>query len=168
MGLRFGVVCLAWLVSIVGCGPHTSAKPKPMPKTTWEAAPKKEKGAPSDAATGEWAGLDVANAGADGEAVDLVPVPHKLTVFDFWAPWCKPCGIMDHQLAEMVHKHAKDIAVRKLNVVDWDSAAAQRYLGDDAALPHIVVFSADGKQLIAESGPPAVLVADIEELLEGE
>src|SRR5690606_4397860 len=36
-------------------------------------------------------GADVADLGKDGARVDLVPVPGKLTIFDFWAPWCEPC-----------------------------------------------------------------------------
>jgi thiol-disulfide isomerase/thioredoxin len=154
----------SWLLALIvlivsGCGGHNSSK---MPKTKWTPPPK---AGANDPPADDWKGLDVAVAGETGTAIDLVPVPHKITVFDLWAPWCKPCLMLDKQLAALVRKHAKDIAVRKLNVGDWDSPAAQRYLGDNAVLPHIEVYNADGKKLLSEGGPPAVLIADIEQVL---
>ena len=67
------------------------------------------------------------------------PGPGKITVYDFWADWCKPCGELDHELAEVARRHPDDIAVRKINVVDADSPASQTYLGA-ATLPHLKVF----------------------------
>jgi thiol-disulfide isomerase/thioredoxin len=101
---------------------------------------------------------------ADGRDVPLVPVPGKITVFDFWAPWCEPCGVVDHELAEVVRRHPDDIAVRKVNIVEVDSPAARRYLGP-ATLPHLKVFGRDGTLLWEHSSPPLVLTSEVEQLV---
>jgi thiol-disulfide isomerase/thioredoxin len=95
-----------------------------------------------------------------------VPVPGKITVFDFWATWCEPCKLVDHELAEIVRRHPDDLAVRKVNVVDVDSPASQKYLGP-LTLPHLVVFGRDGTQLWAHSRPPLVLIGEVESLVTG-
>jgi thiol-disulfide isomerase/thioredoxin len=115
-------------------------------------------------APGNWTGLDLAEVSADGSVVPLVPVPGKITVFDFWATWCEPCRVVDHELAEVVRRHPDDLAVRKYDVEDADSPASRHYLGD-ATLPHLVVFGRDGKLLWERSAAPRTLAADVEKLV---
>jgi thiol-disulfide isomerase/thioredoxin len=115
---------------------------------------------------GNWSGLDELDASTDGAAVPLVPVPGKITVYDFWAPWCGPCHVVDHELAEVARRHPRDIAVRKINIVDTDSPAAQKYLGD-GTLPHLKVFGRDGTLLWERSGAPLVLTSEVEKLVTG-
>jgi thiol-disulfide isomerase/thioredoxin len=115
---------------------------------------------------GDWTGLDKLDVSSDGSAPPLVPVLGKITVFDFWATWCKPCGVVDHELAEVVRRHPNDIAVRKLDIVDTDSPASTKYLGD-ATLPHLEVFGRDGKLLWEHSAAPLVLTAEVEQLVTG-
>lgn len=117
-------------------------------------------------APGNWTGLDIQDATTDGTAVPLVPVPGKITVFDFWAEWCKPCHVVDHELAEVVRRHPNDIAVRKVNVIDTESPASVKYLGD-YTLPHLKVFGRDGKLLWEHSSPPLVLTGEVEKLVSG-
>lgn len=119
-----------------------------------------------DVAAGNWTGLDMQEVTTDGSAVPLVPVLGKITVFDFWAEWCKPCHVVDHELAEVVRRHPNDIAVRKVNVVDTDSPASVKYLGD-YTLPHLKVFGRDGKLLWEHSSPPLVLTGEVEKLVTG-
>jgi len=112
----------------------------------------------------DWSGLDMREVSTDGRVVPLEPVAGKITVFDFWATWCEPCGVLDHQLAELARRHPGDIAVRKIDVVDVDSPASQK-LVRDYTLPHVKVFGRDGKLLWEHSAPPIALAAEIESLV---
>jgi thiol-disulfide isomerase/thioredoxin len=117
-------------------------------------------------APGDWTGLDKLEATTDGSAVPLTPVVGKITVYDFWATWCEPCGVVDHELAEIARRHPNDLAVRKVNVVDVDSPASKKYL-DGYTLPHLKVFGRDGTLLWERSAPPLELAADVEKAITG-
>jgi thiol-disulfide isomerase/thioredoxin len=114
----------------------------------------------------DWTGVDMAEIAANGEAAPLVPVPGVVTVFDFWAPWCKPCKALDVRLVELAHRYPGRLAIRKVNVVDWDSAAAAKYLVPHGYnLPHVKVYGADGKPLFEESSDPNAIAARVEAAL---
>ncbi len=116
-----------------------------------------------EGAAADFTGLDVVEIAPNGEAVDLVPVAGKITVFDFWATWCVPCRELDRQLAALMRDHPDRIAVRKVHVEQWDTPAARRYLGDAPALPHVVVVTPDGERF-ERSGDPEAIVAAIRDL----
>jgi copper chaperone CopZ len=94
------------------------------------------------------AGADVMRLTNDGSAVgplEKLRVPGKYTVFDIYAEWCGPCRLIDERLREIVAER-NDVAIRKLNVVSFDSPLAKE-LGDGfSALPYVVVFSPSGKR----------------------
>jgi thiol-disulfide isomerase/thioredoxin len=111
-------------------------------------------------------GLDVAAIAARGEAVDLVPVPGKVTVFDFWATWCKPCAELDRLLAALGRRHPGAIAVRKIDVVDDESPAWKRHLAPAGhILPHVKVYGRDGRLVLERSGDPHALAEEIERVV---
>lgn len=97
-------------------------------------------------------GLDVKIIGRPGEAVDLKKhlVPGKLTVFDFYADWCAPCKTLAKKLNELV-KELPGLAVRKIDIVNWDSPAGKKFLTNVSDLPHVRVFSAKGRHLVSLS-----------------
>jgi len=103
----------------------------------------------------------------EGRTLKLADLSGKIAVIDFWATWCKPCGVLDRELAELARRHPGEIAVRKLNVVDGDSPASRKYLGD-ATLPHIKVFGRDGRLRWERSAPPRTLASEVEKLVTGE
>jgi thiol-disulfide isomerase/thioredoxin len=103
----------------------------------------------------DWTGLDKVELTL---AAPRTPVVGKITVFDFWATWCKPCGVLDRALAELARKHPGDLAVRKVDVVDEDTPYT---------LPYVEVFDRDGALLWKRSAPPLQLAADVEVALAG-
>jgi thiol-disulfide isomerase/thioredoxin/copper chaperone CopZ len=93
------------------------------------------------------AGADVLELNKDGESVgplDALRVAGKFTVFDVYADWCGPCRDVDARLREIVSKRA-DVAVRKLNVVDFDSPLAKDLAVE--MLPYVVVYTPEGKKI---------------------
>jgi thiol-disulfide isomerase/thioredoxin len=98
-------------------------------------------------------GLDVLQISKAGEVVELEShlAPGKVTVFDFYAVWCEPCRKVDEHMQAVLAKH-DDVALRKLDIVDWDSEVAKRYMKSAAELPYLIVYGSDGKQVAAISG----------------
>jgi len=97
---------------------------------------------------------DVREIAKDGEELrDLAPhlVQGKVTVIDFYASWCPPCRKVDEHLYPQLAKRS-DIAIRKVNIGDWESATSQRWLADVPELPHLIVFDKRGKKVRAISG----------------
>ena len=94
------------------------------------------------------AGADVATLSKDGSAVgrlDKLRVAGKYTVFDVYADWCAPCREVDRRLREIVATRT-DVAIRKLNVVDFDTPLARELGPSFEALPYLVVFTPTGKK----------------------
>jgi thiol-disulfide isomerase/thioredoxin/plastocyanin len=109
-------------------------------------------------------GADVVDVQPPGAAIDLVPVPGKLTIFEFGASWCEPCKTLEPVLVELAKKHS-DVAIRRIDVVDWDSPVVARYLTPRAFdLPHVKVFDASGKLLFERSSAPGKLGSLIEDV----
>ena len=93
-------------------------------------------------------GSDMKVLSKDGSAVgklDKLRVPDKYTVFDVYAEWCGPCRFVDARLRELVSTR-KDVAVRKLNVVDFDTPLAKELGSRIEALPYVIVFDPAGKR----------------------
>ncbi len=114
--------------------------------------------------------LDIANHGAPGDALDLVAIPGKITIYDFWATWCVPCKTLDPALVELARKHPDLVAIRKIDVVDWDSKAAARYLSPGGFdLPHVKIFDPAGTLVFERSSAPGklqLLIDDVRKLVE--
>jgi thiol-disulfide isomerase/thioredoxin len=66
-----------------------------------------------------------------------------VTVVDFSASWCRPCRRIDEHMAKLLATN-RAVAYRKLEVGDWDTPLARRYLKSVPKLPYVVVFGVDG------------------------
>ena len=77
--------------------------------------------------------------------------PGKITIFDFSAYWCEPCRVLEtHLMAEVERR--PDLAYRRLDIGERDSALAKRYLKDDAGLPYVIVFGKDRREVATIEG----------------
>lgn len=91
---------------------------------------------------------DVRTLTTDGSAVgplEALAVKGKHTVFDVYAEWCGPCRAVDDRLRAIVSART-DVAVRRLNVVDFDSPLARELGPRLESLPYVVVLTPRGKR----------------------
>jgi thiol-disulfide isomerase/thioredoxin len=97
---------------------------------------------------------DVALVTKDGEDVpDLSTLlaKGKVTLVDFSATWCEPCRDLDAHLMKELSSHPL-LAYRKLDIGDWDTPLARRYLGRVPELPYVIVFGKAGERIDAIAG----------------
>lgn len=94
--------------------------------------------------------LDIASI----EKPDLakLAVPGKITIVDVYADWCGPCKTVELRLQHFIE--GKNIAVRRINIGQWDTPVAKRLTSafHITALPYLRVYGADGKFIAANNG----------------
>ena len=88
----------------------------------------------------------VVKAGEDVPDLRAVGAPGKVTVLDFYADWCASCREVDLHMYKVLNARS-DVALRKLNVVDWDTPLAKRYLAGVEGLPFVIVLGRDGAEI---------------------
>lgn len=86
----------------------------------------------------------------EGEAFNLKHhmAKGKITLVDFVAPWCAPCKVLTPKL-ERLTVERDNIALRKVDLVDWESDASRIAQGKYKVqgLPYVMVFDEQGKLL---------------------
>lgn len=91
------------------------------------------------------------DAGQDLPSLAAHVAPGKVTLFDFYADWCGPCRQVDEHLFPQLGAR-RDLALRKLNVVSWETPLAKRHLRGVQSLPYVVVYGRDGKLVGSMAG----------------
>lgn len=122
------------------CQPHDVPESQCLechPDLTFDPLPKLEPNA--DVA---W----LSRAGEDVPALDAHVARDKVTIFDFYADWCAACRKVDGDVYKRLSR-GDALAYRKVNIVDWDTPVAQRYMRDVPSLPLIVVYGRTGKEV---------------------
>lgn len=94
---------------------------------------------------------ELSKEGEDVPSLEPHVVPGKVTLFDFYAVWCAPCRKIDAHVFALLGKR-QDLALRKLNVVSWETPLAERYLKNIPNLPFVVVYGKDGKKVDTVAG----------------
>ena len=84
-----------------------------------------------------------------GREVDLEAhlVAGKFVLFDFYADWCGPCRALEPQLLDLAGRYADRLALRKVDVVNWDSEVSRQYR--ISSIPYMVLYGPDGARLAA-------------------
>jgi thioredoxin 1 len=70
----------------------------------------------------------------------------KITILDFYADWCGPCRLYSPKLENLLLDNT-DLALRKVDVVDWKSDLAKQLTKDYKvpALPFTLIFNEKGE-----------------------
>jgi thiol-disulfide isomerase/thioredoxin len=100
----------------------------------------------------------VADRGQEGEVIAhgaQVDITKHLsmgnvTIVDFYADWCGPCKQISPTLEQMA-KSDPEIALRKIDIVDWTTAVVKQY--NVHAIPQINVYNRTGKLIGTVVGP---------------
>jgi len=81
-------------------------------------------------------------------AIQLHLAPGKLTIFDYYANWCGPCHLLSPRLERLV-KERGDVALRVIDISNWESQAAKQATEDFQmpALPYVRLYGRDGQFL---------------------
>jgi thiol-disulfide isomerase/thioredoxin len=88
---------------------------------------------------------DAALAGASYRLQDVL-VLGKVTVLDYWAAWCHPCEHIAQTLSQLASQDQK-LAVRKIEVPDFDRPVALEHLKGLSALPIVRIYGPQGSLL---------------------
>ena len=93
------------------------------------------------------ASLDIRLA-SRGESIRIRDhlAPGKITIFDYFAEWCGPCHLLSPKLERLLLKYP-DLALRTVDIVNWESAVAQQATQEFQipGLPYVRIYTADGK-----------------------
>ncbi len=72
-------------------------------------------------------------------------VAGKFTIFDYYSDWCVPCKLLEKRLERLLSER-DDLALRKLDIVDWKSEATAQARSEFGltAIPYVRVYGPDG------------------------
>jgi len=125
---------------------------------TQEESPHSHSHKPAPTSKGSGDIQDLATGGASFD-FSKAAVPGKWTVIDFWADWCEPCHIIDELLQEVAN-HDKNVAIRRVEVPDFDAPVFQEHLKGVPGLPVVWILDENGKIVEKLEGVSPEVVAE--------
>ena len=95
------------------------------------------------AESGSKGGIEVIKGGNE---VDIAKhlAAGKITLVEFYADWCGPCKMISPALEQLATTDS-DIALCKIDIVNWQSAVSQQY--NIHSIPCVVVFDRKGQMV---------------------
>ena len=69
-----------------------------------------------------------------------------MTVVDFYADWCGPCRRVSIVM-NAVMSERDDVALRKIDIIDWDTPVAQQHMTEVTQLPYTLIFDKAGREV---------------------
>lgn len=79
--------------------------------------------------------------------LDNIVKSDKLTVVDFWAPWCGPCRMLSAVIESYANSHP-EVSIVKVNVDEAKELAAEYNI---QSLPTIILFK-NGREITSKCG----------------
>jgi thiol-disulfide isomerase/thioredoxin len=76
----------------------------------------------------------------------------NVTIVDYYADWCGPCKQVSPALEQLARSDS-EIALRKVDIVDWGSAVAQQY--KISSIPRVEIYGRKGQLVGTVSGASA-------------
>lgn len=73
----------------------------------------------------------------------------NVTIVDFYADWCGPCKMVEPTIKQLAQSDS-EIAVRKIDILNWGSAVATQY--HVSTLPRVEVYGRKGQLVGTVSG----------------
>jgi thioredoxin 1 len=86
---------------------------------------------------------DISNGGASVDLPALL-ADDKITIVDFYAPWCGPCRKLS-PLLETLASEDPDIVLVKVDIVNWNTPVAQQF--GLKSIPNVRVFNKAKSQI---------------------
>lgn len=88
-----------------------------------------------------------------------VPARGRITVVDYWAPWCMPCEEIS-RLLEAAAPRWPDVRIVRIDATDWPGDGAPSLPRGVEGLPAIEIFDENGARQALLVGPDALRVVE--------